>query len=66
MSTTSPQDQMAAPGKFFYGWVVVAACALMIAITYGLMFSYSVFFKPLADAFIDIVSFQKIYDCFPQ
>jgi OFA family oxalate/formate antiporter-like MFS transporter len=37
--------------KVFYGWVVVAACTLMIAITYGLMYSYSVFFKPLADSF---------------
>jgi MFS family permease len=31
-----------------YGWVIVAACALMIFITYGLNYSYSVFFKPLA------------------
>jgi MFS family permease len=38
-------------GIFYYGWVVVAACALMIAITFGVMFSYSVFFKPLADYF---------------
>jgi MFS family permease len=34
-----------------YGWVVVAVCTLAIAITYGLMYSYSVFFKPLADYF---------------
>ena len=39
------------PRKFYYGWVIVAACTLMIAITYGLMYSYSVFFKPLADYF---------------
>jgi MFS family permease len=37
--------------KFFYGWVIVAVCTLMIAITYGLMYSYSVFFKPLAEHF---------------
>ncbi len=36
---------------FFYGWVIVAACTLMLAVTYGLMYSYSVFFKPLADHF---------------
>jgi MFS family permease len=34
-----------------YGWVIVAASALMIGVTYGLMYSYSVFFKPLADYF---------------
>ena len=39
------------PRKFYYGWVVVAVCTLMIGITYGLMYSYSVFFKPLADYF---------------
>jgi MFS family permease len=39
------------PRKFFYGWMIVAACTLMIGITYGLMYSYSVFFKPLADYF---------------
>jgi MFS family permease len=31
-----------------YGWVIVAASAMMIFITYGLNYSYSVFFKPLA------------------
>jgi MFS family permease len=34
-----------------YGWVIVAACAMMIFITYGLNYSYSVFFKPLAELF---------------
>jgi MFS family permease len=34
-----------------YGWVIVAACALMIFVTYGLIYCYSVFFKPLAEAF---------------
>jgi MFS family permease len=34
-----------------YGWVIVAACALMVFITYGLIYSYSVFFKPLAESF---------------
>jgi MFS family permease len=31
--------------------VIVAACGLMIAISYGLMYSYGVFFKPLAEYF---------------
>ncbi len=34
-----------------YSWVIVAACSLMIFITYGLVYSYSVFFKPLAEHF---------------
>ena len=37
--------------QFNYGWVVVAAGVLMIFVTYGLTYSYSVFFKPLADYF---------------
>jgi MFS family permease len=37
--------------KFFYGWVIVAVCTLMMAVTYGLIYSYSVFFKPLAEHF---------------
>jgi MFS family permease len=34
-----------------YAWVIVIACTLMMAVTYGLMYSFSVFFKPLADSF---------------
>lgn len=34
-----------------YGWIVVAACTLMIFVTYGLIYSYGVFFKPLAEHF---------------
>jgi MFS family permease len=34
-----------------YGWVIVAACCLMIFVTYGLAYSYAVFFKPLAGYF---------------
>ncbi len=37
--------------KLHYGWIIVAVCALMMGITYGLMYSYSVFFKPLAEYF---------------
>src|SRR4030042_2021799 len=45
-----------------YGWVVVGACSLMIFVTYGLIYSYSVFFKPLADYFQwDRASVSLIY-----
>jgi OFA family oxalate/formate antiporter-like MFS transporter len=37
--------------RLYYGWVIVAACCIMLAVTYGLMYSYSVFFKPLMNQF---------------
>ncbi|MFA5309044.1 MAG: MFS transporter [Dehalococcoidales bacterium] len=37
--------------RFSYGWVIVGACTVMIAVTYGLMYSYGVFFKPLEEYF---------------
>jgi MFS family permease len=43
-----PEEKRATPP---YGWIIVAACGLMIFITYGLVYSYSVFFKPLAEYF---------------
>jgi MFS family permease len=46
-----PHGQPVARNKIFYGWVIVAVCTLMLVITYGLMYSYSVFFKPLATYF---------------
>jgi MFS family permease len=45
------ETAIAQQGNRSYGWVVVVACAVMLGITYGLMYSYSVFFKPLADTF---------------
>jgi MFS family permease len=48
--------------RFNYGWVIVGAGALMIFVTYGLIYSYSVFFKPLADYFQwDRASVSLIY-----
>jgi len=46
-----PGDKDTAPRPSNYGWVIVGAGALMIFVTYGLIYSYSVFFKPLADYF---------------
>jgi MFS transporter, OFA family, oxalate/formate antiporter len=42
---------MGSQNKFNYGWVVVASCTLMLTITFGLVYSYSVFFKPLVEHF---------------
>ena len=45
-----------------YSWIIVGSCALMIALTYGLTYSYSVFFKPLADHFVwDRATVSLIY-----
>ncbi len=37
--------------SFSYGWVIVGAVSVIIGVSYGLMFSFSVFFKPLAEYF---------------
>jgi MFS family permease len=44
-------ERTAGETRISYGWVIVGAVTVIIAVTYGLMFSYSVFFKPLADHF---------------
>lgn len=36
--------------KFFYGWVMLI-CAFFISMTYGVFYSFSVFFKPLQNEF---------------
>jgi MFS family permease len=37
--------------RIFYGWVIVASCTLLLATTYGISFSFSVFFSSLQDEF---------------
>ena len=37
--------------KFFYGYTVVGASFFIVGITYGAMYTFSVFFKPLLDDF---------------
>jgi MFS family permease len=44
-------SQDTAKRSFPYGWVIVAVCTLMTAVTYGVLYSYGVFFKPLAAYF---------------
>jgi len=42
---------MSIKSPFFYGWVIVALCTIMVAIQAGIMYSFGVFFKPLAADF---------------
>ena len=37
--------------RIFYGWVIVAAASMIVAISMGLMFSLGVFMEPLETAF---------------
>ena len=49
--SSAPVAPQVSPRPNRYGYVIVAACALAIFVTYGLIYSYSVFFKPLAAHF---------------
>ena len=41
---------MSKPSRFDYGWVVVAAGALMTCVGFGTMLSLAVFLQPISDA----------------
>lgn len=43
--------RLTAVTQSYYGWVIVAASTLIIGLSYGLMYSYSVFFKPIVESF---------------
>jgi len=59
---TLPGAKDTTPHPSNYGWMIAVAGALMIFVTYGLIYSYSVFFKPLADYFQwDRASVSLIY-----
>lgn len=48
------EDRNATEGdspRYFYGWVIVAACLFIIMTAYGVVYSFGVFFKPLQDEF---------------
>jgi hypothetical protein len=44
-------EYAAGKNRTSYRWVILGAVMVTIFVTYGQMFSYSVFFKPLADHF---------------
>jgi OFA family oxalate/formate antiporter-like MFS transporter len=37
--------------SIYFGWVIVAVCTLTMGVAYGVMYSFSVFFKPIAAHF---------------
>jgi MFS family permease len=36
-----------AKNRFFYGWVIVAACTVIQTVQYGIQYSFGIFFKPM-------------------
>ncbi len=48
--TNSSPPEGATQG-FFYGWVIVAVCLVIMTTAYGVSYSFGVFFKPLQDDF---------------
>ena len=48
---TSTSLQESTTQGFFYGWIIVAACLVIMMTAYGVSYSFGVFFKPLQDEF---------------
>ncbi|MFC2032581.1 MFS transporter [Chloroflexota bacterium] len=48
---SSESDSEAEKGKFYYGWVVLAACLVISITNAGIRFSFGVFFKSLEEDF---------------
>ena len=44
-------DRFTSTTNIYYGWVIVFVSTLLMGIGYGIMYSYSVFFKPILDTF---------------
>lgn len=49
MTTVAPAPAVPAP-RFFYGWVVLAACFMITTVASGTMMAFGVFINPLADS----------------
>ena len=45
--TNSSSSSNTGRGKLYYGWVVLVACLVLLTISYGIRFSYGVFFESL-------------------
>ncbi|MFC1919788.1 MFS transporter [Chloroflexota bacterium] len=49
--STDCNDGSPTRSSFFYGWVIVAACAVLLIVSAGLTFSFGVLFKPIVADF---------------
>lgn len=49
--TSSPPPKTTVATRFFYGWVVLGALALILASTTGARFAFGAFLKPVAEEF---------------
>ncbi len=49
--STSSSNPRTGKERFYYGWVIVVLCLLLVTNTYGIRFSFGVFFKSLEQDF---------------
>lgn len=49
--SSSSSNSKIGKGRFYYGWVVLAVCLILITISYGIRFSFGVFFESLEQDF---------------
>lgn len=56
--------------KFYYGWIVLTACLILLTISYGIRFSFGVFFQSLEEEFgwsraltSELFSVYMIFSC---
>ena len=56
--------------RFYYGWIVLAACLVLLTVSYGMRFSFGVFFQSLEEAFgwtraltSELFSVYMIFSC---
>lgn len=50
MIETGTQDEGLAPGRLYYGWVVLGTSFVMVTVATGMLLSFGVFLKPLEEA----------------
>jgi MFS family permease len=54
LNSNTPEIQLRAPShkpRFFYGYIIVIACFLMMVFGWGIFYIYGVFFSPLSEEF---------------
>jgi OFA family oxalate/formate antiporter-like MFS transporter len=56
--------------RFYYGWIALAACLILLTVSYGIRFSFGVFFQSLEEEFgwtraltSELFSVYMIFSC---